>query len=237
MRIFGIVALGLLAACGGAHAATRGFEVSDFTRLRVEGPFDVRVRTGIGPAARATGPQAAIDRVIVEQHGDTLVIRPVRSAGGVNWSWGKDQPMVIEVGTHRIDAATIAGSGDVAIDRARGDSLDLTLGGSGDLSVEDVDVATLRLAMNGSGDLTVKGRARQADALLVGSGDIHGEALQADTATAKLVGSGDLALAARRTAAVTLSGSGDVTITGPASCTVSRTGSGDVHCGRGGAPN
>jgi hypothetical protein len=224
------LALALAAAALPAAAATRAVQTGDFSRLRVDGPFDVRVRTGVAPSARITGPQAAIDRVIVEQNGDTLVVRPVRSAGWTNWSWGGGQPLVVEVSTHALAAAATLGSGTVAIEAVRGDTLDLSLGGSGNLSVGRADVAALKLAASGSGDLTVAGRAGRADALLVGSGNIRAAALAADTAVVKLVGSGDVALGARRSADVTLSGAGSVAIAGPAACTVHKSGSGDVRC-------
>ncbi len=219
----------LLAACSGmAGAATHSWQVTDFRTIRVEGPFDVRVHVGQPAGVHATGPQSALDRLVVEQHGDTLVIHPDRTAG---WDFHvSTEKMVVDVGTRALDGATLGGSGSVAIDRMRGDAVDLRLSGSGDLSVADLQAAQTSIALTGSGDLTVAGRTRSATALVTGSGDLHGATLATGDATVTLAGSGNLALGASGTAAVKLAGSGDVSIVGPARCTVSRNGSGDVHC-------
>lgn len=236
-RVLALLAVAplVLTACR-AQAATRGYQVTDFTQLRVSGPFTVRVHVGTPGSVRATGPQAAIERISVEQNGDTLEIRPVRSAGWTNWSWGKDTPLVIDVGVRTLAAASLAGSGDLTIDKVRGQSLELGLSGSGNLAVAAVQVARLKLDATGSGDLTAGGKAGTAAVALRGSGDVHGDGLMVDTASISLVGSGDVVLGARRSAAVTIAGSGDVTVSGPARCTVARTGSGDAHCAGGGAP-
>ncbi len=223
-----LAALLLLAGPGMAGAATHSWQVTDFRKIRVEGPFDVRVHAGQPSGVRAIGPQASLDRLVVEQRGDTLVIHPDRSAGwDIHVSTGK---MVVDVGTRALDGATLGGSGALAIDRMRGDAVDLALSGSGDLDVADMAAAQTRISLTGSGDLTVAGRTRSATALVTGSGDLHGGGLAAGDATVTLVGSGDLELGASGTATVKLAGSGDVSIVGPARCTVSRTGSGDVRC-------
>ena len=231
MRTMMLAALALLGACSGsAPAATHSWQVGDVSRIRVQGPFDVRVRTGVPTGVRATGPQDAIDRVTVEQHGETLVIGTSRSMGLSNWTWSKRDPLVVDVGVRALAAAALGGSGNVSIDRVRGDALDLAVSGSGDLGVGAVDVERLKLQAAGSGSLTAAGRAGTVDASLVGSGDIHGNALKAEQATVSLAGSGSIDLAAQRSATVSLAGSGDVRIVGPAACTVARRGSGDVTC-------
>lgn len=219
----------LLTACSGmAGAATHSWQVTDFRKIRVEGPFDVRLRTGQPSGVRATGPQEAIDRLVVEQHGDTLVIHPDRTSGwSTRISTGK---MIVDVGTHALDAATLAGSGSLGIDHMTGDAIDLALSGSGDLGVADIASPQTRISLTGSGDLTVAGRTRAATALVTGSGDLHGGKLAATDATATLTGSGDLELGAANAATVKLAGSGDVAIVGPARCTITRSGSGDVRC-------
>ncbi len=222
--------LPLVAAVGApAEAATRSYGVTSFDRIRVTGPFDVQVHVGGAPSARATGPQEAIDRLSVEQNGNVLVVKPLPGGWG-GWPIGFHGKLVVEISTPSLNNATLAGSGNVAIDRVKGDQLDLALSGSGNLSVAAVDVARLAATMTGSGDLSVAGRAGQAKALLTGSGDLKGDQLATDVADVSLIGSGDLSIGARRNAKVNLAGSGDIRIAGPANCSITRTGSGDVHC-------
>jgi hypothetical protein len=219
----------LLIACSDmAGAATHSWQVTDFSKIRVEGPFDVRVHAGQPAGVHASGSQGAIDRLVVEQHGDTLVIHADRTAG---WDFHvSTEKMIVEVGTRVLNGATLAGSGDLSVDHMRGDAVDLSLTGSGDLTIGDLAAAQTRISLTGPGDLTVAGRTRAATALVTGSGDLHGGKLAAGDATVTLVGSGDLEVGASGNAAVKLAGSGDISIVGPARCTVDRSGSGDVRC-------
>jgi hypothetical protein len=52
-----------------AHAAERGYSVTDFDRIRIDGPYRVTLTTGRSPGARAVGAQAAIEGVAVEVQG------------------------------------------------------------------------------------------------------------------------------------------------------------------------
>ncbi len=225
-----VAPLALLAAYSApAQAATRGYGVTSFDKIRVDGPYDVRVHVGGAPGARATGTQAAIDRLSVEQHDDVLVIKPLPGGWG-GWPGSDQGRLVIDVSAPSLSGAGLSGSGNVAIDRIRGDTLRLTLAGSGNLSIGTLDVTQFATVLTGSGDLVVAGRARQANATLTGSGNIHGDKLATDDATVSLVGSGSLAIGAGHTAKVNLAGSGNVVIAGPATCSITRTGSGDVQC-------
>ncbi|HEY0270732.1 MAG TPA: head GIN domain-containing protein [Sphingomonas sp.] len=226
----GLAAFALLAACGGAApAATHGYGVTSFDKIRVDGPFDIHVHVGGAPGARATGPQAAIDRLSVEQHDDILVIKPLPGGWG-GWPGADQGKLAIEVTTPSLAVAGLSGSGNLSIDRIRGDTLRLTLAGSGNLSVGATDVTELAIVVTGSGDMTLAGRARRASATLTGSGNLRADALATDDATVNLVGSGDLAIGAGHNAKVNLAGSGDVRIVGPANCAVTRSGSGNVKC-------
>ncbi|WBO22531.1 head GIN domain-containing protein [Sphingomonas abietis] len=219
----------LVACSSPAWAATRSYNVTSFGKMRIAGPFEVHVRVGGSPSARATGPQDALDRLSIEQNDDTLVVKPLPGGWG-GWPSGSRGNVVIEIGAPQLNAVAIAGSGDVTVDKVRGDRLDLMLSGSGSLAVGAVDVGALSAVMTGSGDLSVAGKARAAKATLTGSGDLKAAGLAADDAQASLVGSGNLTIGARHTAKVNLAGSGDLTVAGPAACTISRSGSGDVHC-------
>jgi hypothetical protein len=231
-KIFGFVALlPVVVACstGSAQAATRNYGLTSFDRIQVTGPFDVHVHVGGSPSARATGPQEAIDRLTVEQHGNQLVIKPLPGGWG-GWPGGFHGKLVVDVVAPALSNIILSGSGNVSVDRAKGDQLDLVLSGSGTLDIAAIDVTSLSATLTGSGDVTLAGRSRQARATLTGSGDLKGAGLAVDDATVSLVGSGDLAIGARHTAKGNLAGSGDITIAGPATCSITHSGSGDVHC-------
>ena len=232
--IAALVALPLAACTTSAEAATQTYSVTDFSKMRISGPFDVHVHVGGSPSARATGPKDTLDRLSVEQNGDTLVVKTLPGGWG-GWPTGSRGPVVVEVSVPDLRAVSVTGSGDVTVDRMRGDAVDLALSGSGSLDVGAIDVGTVSAVMTGSGDMSLAGKARTVSATLTGSGDLKADRLVADDAQTKLVGSGDLALGARHLVKVVLAGSGDVTISGPAACSVTRSGSGDVTCAKRGS--
>ena len=218
-----------LVACSPAHGATKTYSITDVSRLRVAGPFDVHVHVGPTSSVRATGPQEAIDRLSVEQHEEVLVIKPLPGGWG-GWPMGFHGKLVVDVTMPTLDQAAVTGSGDTTIDRIKGSAATLVLSGSGSLTAAGIQVTQLDATSTGSGTLSLAGRVVGAKAVLTGSGDLKAGDLLADDAVANLVGSGNLSIGARHTAKGSLAGSGDLSIIGPATCAITRSGSGDVHC-------
>src|SRR5215212_1252617 len=84
-----------------ASAATRNFGVSGFEKIRVDGPFKVRLSTGVAPFAQASGSAAALDRVSLEVRGNTLVVQTSASSWG-GYPGQQGGPVEITVGTHEL---------------------------------------------------------------------------------------------------------------------------------------
>jgi hypothetical protein len=219
----------LLLAGTPAGAAMRNYSVISFDRLIVTGPFDVSVKVGPGASVHAEGAQEAIDRLSVEQQGNTLVVKPLPDGWG-GWPKGDHGMVRVSITTPALSQLSVTGSGDVMVDRVRGDALDLRLSGSGSLRVGTMDVIKLQTVSTGSGDMTLAGKSFSGNFLLSGSGNLKGEALAVQNAEASLVGSGDMTLNATAKAKLTLSGSGNLRITGPATCQVTQSGSGALDC-------
>lgn len=215
---------------GAALAAERGYTVTSFDRIRVEGPYRVTVTSGRGPSVRASGNQAALDAVVARVEGRTLVIqRATNTWGGF---LGQDHGAVtIAVTTPALVTASLAGSGQLDIDAMRAQRIDLAVAGSGRIALGRVETDRLGVMVTGSGGLAIAGHAATAQVTLNGSGQIDAAKLSADDATVAATGSGDVALAVRRAARVQATGSGDVAIAGTPACTVRRLGSGTVTCG------
>jgi hypothetical protein len=229
-----LLALLLLGLESSVLAATRGFTVTSFDRIRVAGPFTVDLRTGPGSSARAEGPARGLDRLRVEVQGGTLIISADRT-GSVGWTSGEGSELgqvVVTVTTPGLAAASLTGSGVLAIDRIKAASFSLTLNGSGEVAVGTIEADKLMLAVTGTGQARIAGKAAQARIVLQGSADIDGSKLVVVDADVTVAGSGDLAIAATRTAKVTADGAGDVTVLGNPACTVRATGAGEVRCGR-----
>ncbi len=229
LTIVALIAIPLLASQAGA--ATRAIPVPGFSKIRVEGPYSVKVRTGRSVSVKATGAQNRLDKLVVETRGDTLLVTTER---GWNWramNWGRNDHVVIEVGVPMIEAAELSGSGELDIDKVRTQDFTALVTGSGNLGVARLDTARVKGTVTGSGDLSLAGKTARADLSLTGSGDLLAPALGVDLLTASLLGSGDLIVGATRTAKARLMGSGDIVIAGRPKCTTSKMGSGEIRCG------
>lgn len=224
----------LLAGCSGAEpgnartapAAARDFALHGFTAVALSGPDRLDIRHGESFAVRAEGDAATLDRLTVKVVGDTLRIGRTRAA----WRLvDRTAPATIHVTLPALRAATLSGSGDIAIDRA--DDLVATLAGSGDVTIGQLRGATARLTLAGSGTIAAAGRVERLALTVAGSGDINAGEVRADEAQVVVSGSGDVVADVNGPARVSLTGSGSATLGADARCTVSRTGSGEARCG------
>ena len=210
-------------------AVTRSFDLAGFDAVGSAGSQDVIVTVGGAHAVRAEGDADSLERLDLRVEDGTLKIGHKKG----NWSvgWSRDRPRtVIYVTLPAIRAASVAGSGDMKIDRVQGDEFAANIAGSGDIEVGQLRVASLNFSVAGSGNIKAAGSAQNGQVSVAGSGDIDAGAVQMRTASASVVGSGDVRIGAQETANVSIMGSGDVWINGPARCTINKRGSGDVHC-------
>lgn len=229
--IAALFALPLIAAAVQAHAATRSIPVPNFVKLRVEGPFSIRVHTGAKVSVRASGPQSRLDKLVVESRGTTLVLSAEKSWGWRGSNWGKDDIVHVDITVPMLEAAELTGSGDVTIDRIRASDFTALLTGSGNLSVDRLVSSRLKATVTGSGDLSLAGSTGRADMSVTGSGDLRGAGLSVNLLTATVLGTGDIDVGSTRVAKAKVIGSGDIHIAGRPSCTSSKMGSGDIRCG------
>lgn len=230
LSIPALLGLSLVATALPAQAATRAFPVPGFVKLRVEGPYTVRVRTGGRVSVNASGPQNAIDRLVVEPRGTTLVVTSERGSNWnpLRWTGGK---VVVDITVPMLEAVELAGPGDLTIDRIRTTAFSAALSGPGDLTVGRLDTSRLTASLSGPGDLTIAGRTGRADASLTGPGDIRAAGLAVDLLSANLMGPGTISVGPTRVARANLTGPGDIRIAGKPSCTVRKTGPGSIKCG------
>ena len=211
-------------AASPAMAAERNFSITAFDRVRVDGPYKVKLTTGVPPFAVATGSAIAIDRVSVSVEGRTLIVR--QNPG----SWGgypgeAPGPVEIEVGTHELSQAWLNGSGTLAIDRIRGLTFDLALQGSGSAAIGDADVDQMKIGISGAGSVTIAGKAPKLTAVVRGTSTLDAAGLAAKDALVGAEGPSDVRVLATATAKVDARGTTSVAVGGNPSCTVKAEGS------------
>ncbi len=224
------LAMALVLAARPALAKERDLTVVSFDRIRIEGPYIVRIVTGKGPSARVAGSEAALERVSVINQGMTLVVRPNTSGwGGYN---GMDPgPVTIILTTPGLRAVAVAGAATVTIDAMRSAAVRIALEGGGTLNVEAIETDALDVGLAGAGQMTLGGRVADGRFAVRGTASLVARALAVRDARVTVEGAGNVALNALRTANLTTLGAGNITISGSPACTVDRRGSGTVICG------
>ena len=215
-----LVILPLLTFAAAASAQERRFLVTDFDRLRVEGPIEVEVVSG-SPAARANGERRALEALTIRVDAGTMVVRPGNDGEGI--------PRV-RLSVPALRSVLVNGSGRVRIVEARANRVDLALNGAGTLDVGNLAASELVVTMTGGGTITLAGTADRVRIRSYGAGSIDAARLTAGEATLLSESSGDIDITVRYLARATALGTGAIRVVGTPECRA--TGPGPVTCGR-----
>ncbi|HVF94801.1 MAG TPA: DUF2807 domain-containing protein [Sphingomonas sp.] len=229
MRILMLAALALPAP---ALAADRVVGVGSFSRVRIEGGFEVRIVAG-SPRARISGERDAIEAIDLHVDGTTLVVR--RATNGT-WSErpvaADRAPIVIALATPALENSLVVGGSRVEIARMAGRRVGVTVTGTGAVTVASTRADLLVAQVIGSGSIALAGTATNARLSINGPGTIDAATLDAGDVVVRNDGLGTTNARARYTATVDNVGLGSVTIAGNAKCTVRAAAGGPVACGR-----
>lgn len=228
----------LLGAChfdrddDGGHAdVKRAYPVAGFDRIALGGTYDAVVTVGGGFSVRAEGDSRSIDRLVVRVENGELKIETKKGDG---WSWNfgghHRRGATVYVTVPSLTAASIAGTGDMKIDKVGGKAFTAAIAGTGDMRIGALQVGEASFTISGTGDLSAAGKAQKASFKIAGTGDIAAGGFESSTATIAVAGTGDVTARVTQAADVSVTGPGDVTVTGGGKCTISKLGPGDVHC-------
>lgn len=214
-------------AAAPAAAAERSFTVTGFDRIRVDGPFRVKLATGVAPFARASGTPTALNAVSVEVQGQTLVVRKSPSSWD-GYPGEAPGPVEIMVGTHDLTTAWLNGAGSLTIDKAKAQAFDLSVQGAGSVAIGRLTADRLRLGLAGSGSAQVAGSVADVRAIVRGTASFDGSGLAAKDAVIGAEGTTEVRLSASGTAKVDAQGLATVALGGRPACTLRVHGSATV---------
>lgn len=224
-------------ACGQSRAEdagptiSRSYPVGAFQQIETAGPYDIQVRTGGQPAVSARGSQKLLEHTVVEVKGDKLIIRPERQKGWFHVGRSTNGKAIFTITVPQLTGATLAGAGDMTIDRVQGNRFEGRLAGAGDLHIGAIDVQMLKLAIAGAGDVRLgNGKAQAAEYDIAGHGDLDARSVATEQAKVSIAGAGSVRAHSSGIAEVNIVGAGDVDISGGAKCSVHKMGAGDVRC-------
>ena len=209
-----------------AAGASRNFGITSFERIRIEGPFQVRLATGVAPFARASGSPRAIERVAIEMRGDTLIVRSAPSWGGYP---GVDAgPVEVSIGTHDLTKATLTGAGAIVIDRVKGLSFALSVEGSGSAEIGQATADQLNVTVVGTARAKLAGRAGKLSALVRGVSSLEAAGLTTPNAAISADGTSTVEATVTDIARVDAWGPTTIRFSGQPSCTLKVSGSSTV---------
>ena len=216
-----------IAAATPASAADRTYSVTNFEQIRLQGPYKVRLVTGVAPYARASGSVAALDGIAIEVNSQILTVRrnPSVSSGYPGQMTG---PVEIEIGGHDLHSASIIGSGSLDISAVRALSFSLTVEGAGAAKVSNVEVDQLKLWIGGTGSASLSGSAKSATFLVRGMSALDASGLAVKDAVIGSEGPAIVRANVSNAAKVTARGASQVMLDGAPACTVTAVGSATV---------
>lgn len=220
-------------AASPAWAAERTVTLGSFEKVRVDGPFEVRIVTGASPGVKLSGDRELIERVAVQANGASLTIRLGNGGWGERFASANNTPPVITVSTPRLTNLAIAAGARATANRLKGQQVAVSVHGAGSLVIDRVEADQFSASLLGAGALTVSGEANRARLVSDGTPTIDASKLIVKDLDVQLSGLGETSAFARQTASVTSNGLGKVTVRGPASCTVRAAAGGPVVCGSG----
>jgi hypothetical protein len=202
-----LIAVVVVAGCGGGDRTTETRAVAPFERLEIADSVDVQVVPGDGREVRVYGGEDVLDRVETESSAGVLRI-DVRDRGIVI---GPDplSDVRVQVAASALDAVEIAGSADVE------------LGG--------LDLPQLELEIEGAGEVAASGTADRLAATIQGAGDAELSDLAVRTATVVVQGAGEAHLNVSERLDVKVQGAADVIYRGHPTVTEDIDGAGEVR--------
>ena len=225
--LLALLVLASLPAAAQTPATQRNFSVWGFDRIRVDGPYQVSLRTNVAPYARATGTSIALDGVSIKVEGRTLVVRTGNSGWG-GYPGEARGPVTIEVGTHEINAAYVNGSGALLVDRVKGLAFDLSVYGSGTARIDQVEVDQMRVGISGTGTTRLAGSVGKLSTNVRGTSSLEASDLEVTDAVIGAYGPSTVTAQVTNSAKVQANGLASVTLTGNPACIVTATGSANV---------
>lgn len=225
MRTFLLAAISIGLAVP-AQAGTRNFGVTDFTKIRISGPYKVSLATGVAPFAKASGSSAAVDRVAIEVRGDTLVVQANPSWGG--YPGADPGPVEVMIGTHDLTNAALIGSGALLVDKVKALSFTLTVQGSGVGQIANAAVDRLTVSLQGTANAKLAGKAGKLVALVRGMSTLDAARLATPSADFSVDGTATVDANVTDTAKVDGWGPATVRLTGKPSCNLKVQGSASI---------
>ena len=230
---------GFQVVSGSGTLASETRNLSGFTSVTLAGIGNVYLTQGPAESVRIEAEDNLVPYFDTSIQGTTLKIGIKDQYMGV--SLQPTRPVKFYVTLPKIEAVTLAGSGNIFAGKLQAGAFGISLLGSGDISTDALVATDVDIHLGGSGNISLGTvSANQVTAHITGSGDIQVAALTADKISSQTAGSGDITIGGKVNEQSTeILGSGDYLAGGlkSATATVRVTGSGDTQVSASGSLN
>jgi len=199
---------------GSGKIATETRNISGFTRVTLAGIGNVYLTQGETESVRIEAEDNLIPYFETSVQDSTLAIGIKNQYIGVNLQ--PTRPVKFYVTLPKIEAVTLAGSGNIFGGAIKTSGFKISLLGSGNISADTLTATYVDIHLAGSGDIALGTvAASEVTASIAGSGNIQMDALMADKISSKTAGSGDLTIGGKVTEqSAEITGSGDYQASG-----------------------
>lgn len=209
---------------GNGHITTENRNVSSSDKIKSAGSFDIEIVKGTTPSVKIEADENLMPYIITDNENGWLIVKPKR-----NYNLRPSKKIKITVTTNELNAASIAGSGDIfSSDKFNApSSLDLGIAGSGNINLA-VNTPKVHSEIAGNGNIILSGETKDAEIKIAGSGSYKASDLKAENALVNIAGSGDVTVFASTKLEIHIAGSGNVYYKGNPTLEQHIAGSGNI---------
>jgi hypothetical protein len=195
--------------------------VEKYSKIKIKGPFDVRIDPNQSAGLTITAPADAFADIETRVENGELIL-DINSLGFMS------PDIEVVIANTQLEAISIAGSGSFsgAVETKR--DLRLTIGGSGNIDIKS-NVDKVYAKISGSGNINAVGSCEMLEAAISGSGNMNFDEMEAQNADAEISGSGGMKVSVTGNLEARVSGSGSIVYFGePETLDKTVSGSGSI---------
>lgn len=209
---------------GNGNTTTTTRNISDVSKIKSRGSFDVEVVLGSTPGLKIEADDNLIPYILTDVQDGTLEIH---TKDHVNLS--TERTLKVTVTVSKLEELELYGNGNGICNSkiTGGDHLKLGVYGNGDITM-NVNTPNVESTIAGNGNITIDGETKDSKIEIDGNGDYKAEGLQAENAEIHINGSGSASVAASVKLDIHIAGSGDVNYKGSPSIEQHVAGSGEI---------
>ena len=207
---------------GARTRAAKELELSDFDRVVLEVPAEIRIVVAGRSHARIEAASNVVESIAFSTRGRTLRVF-------AQTSFETRDPINITITCRALSSLEASTSADATLEALSGRTFAVTAAGSASVTLKSLNLESLVADLAGSATVTAEGRAGSQQVVAGGSATYDARRLQSGSARVKAEGSSDVVVDSRDRLEVSVSGAATVQYAGNPKVAESVTGAGTLE--------